>query len=345
MLDDARVHLDARHGDLLAFWSGKDEGQASMAPVEAHCDMIYAMTLLGLADEISETALETFMTRVDSLDLPGFRVSNSQESVGVHNTAYLFGALNLCPFPSADLFSRLLEHRDVCLDEIREASSSLPIYPKRWAHHSWRVSHWLGGVPSLLLSLGRSGVLEADKYLYEAHLVRDAVERVIDEETGYLRPYRSRWMQSGFRLAYALRHDPKLGDLGGIAHVLWFDHSVGAPYSSSEALESDARIAFHQNAPFMETKPYCLDFDVVQILRTASHQSAGIHAADQARAQKLIEDLSAYFSQLGSVEVEDYTLHRFVGALATFHESALLAGVVEINGQPPIDIIESANWL
>ena len=94
----------------------------------------------------------------------------------------------------------------------------------------------------------------------------------------------------------------------------------------------------------MERVPYCLDFDIVQLARTAA-------SADPVRAEKLRDrartferDLIGFFT--GGAP-DSYTLHKLPGALATLHECALICGDEQMAelAIAPIDIIADAYWI
>lgn len=339
---DVIRHLQARHGALHDFWTGSQE--IPDVGVEAHCDVVYALYLLGEGDSISPTAVSRFLAYVSGLELPGWKSrTGSARKISVHNCAYLFGALNLLRENPSDLYDAVLDGRTPLIREIVDEASSLPIYPRKWIHHNWRVSHWLGGVPSILLSLEGSGSELAKPFQGLARQVRNALDAVISPTSGLIRAYRSQLLQSLFRAAYRLRHDPDLGDVGGIAHILWVDHALGREYVAGQALYNQASHLFNAYAPFMEQVPYCLDFDIVQIVRTAGEQLNAHSNKNALRAESMMRSIEEYFVSPG----DNYTLHKVPGALATYHECAFVSGkTVSFAGSgAPIDVIKRANWL
>src|SRR5690606_17742382 len=115
-------------------------------------------------------------------------------------------------------------------------------------------------------------------------------------------------------------------------------------YVAVDALLAQAQKLFRRHEPFMEKAPYCLDFDIVQIVRTGLEQTGAGHAADTARALKMTADMEDFFNR---PLPEGYALHKFPGALAAYHECALIAGLDPSGqlGTPAIDIIGRAFWL
>src|SRR5690606_13760047 len=285
------AYLDGRHAQLLKFWLSGGEGPEG-ATVQDHCDVIYSLKLIGKEGEISDAAIAAFLTLLDGYQIAGWTIDGATNRLSVHNTAYVLACLNVLPDSKTARYERLLERRSAAPDMLFDAATGMPRYPSKWGHHSWRVSHWLGGIPSILLSLERSGTRKAEPFLGTSARVRAAVDELIDPRTGLLKAYRSELVQKAFRLAYGLRHDPVLGDIGGVVHVLWYDHVTERPYIAGDAVLKVSSDLFHAHRPFMEGRPYCLDFDVVQAVRTATQQRGkAFTEQDRSRASEMIRDL------------------------------------------------------
>ncbi len=338
---NVRKHLSQQHATLLAFWTG--DGQRPQASIENHCDMVYSLFLLGDLDDVSPSAVDAFCELAAKTRLPGWKTTEVlEEGISVHNCAYLFGTLNLLGTRFPGLYAKVLAGRTFHLAELADPQTLRPVFSAKWAHHNWRVSHWIGGVPSILVSL-EANVPHLLPRTGLAASCRDAVDALMDPRTGLLRAYRSDLLQKMFRIAYGLRHAPDLGDMGGVAHVLWVDHVMRRRYMAVEAIRAEASRLLLGNSPFMEKVPYCLDFDIIQALRTAAEQSTPATALERDRARALMRSIEAFFENPS----EGYTLHKIPGALATHHECALL---VETSNSPasggePLDVIKAANWL
>lgn len=93
----------------------------------------------------------------------------------------------------------------------------------------------------------------------------------------------------------------------------------------------------------MESVPYCLDFDVVQIVRTADPLSAR-SAQVRKRADQFETDVHDF---LASKLNDQYTLHKLPGALATMHECALISEHPSVVGidVAPRDVMMAAYWI
>lgn len=336
-------NLNRYYGSLITFWEGSGEPPDNIS-TEAHCDIIYTYKLLGREHAIAPKAVDYFIDRIGSTNLPGWKPTRDGEIMSVHNCAYAFGALNLLADDKASVYDRILDKRELELDQLIDPKTFRPQFPQKWAHHNWRVSHWIGGVPSIILSLAESGSGAAQVFAPLLSPVREAIDELIDPESGLLRAYSSTTVQAIFRLLYSLRHNPSLGDVGGIAHVTWFDHCIGRRYVNLPALLNNARGLFYAHRPFMEKAPYCLDFDVVQIVRTGQEQMGGRSGTDSVRAAAMMREIENFFSR---DKPADYTLHKYPGALATYHECAMLSERQYIFNDKikPIDIIKAAKWL
>ncbi len=318
---------------------------ADEVPAQDVNDVVYALWLIGRSDLITSDGAAAFAAHADRLRLAGGlnAPADPRQTASVHLTAYILGAANLLQAAGHDVSPAFAAAGDWRLHELFD-EDLMPRWPAKWSHHSWRVSHWIGGAPSILLSLNRL----APERCREAGVplladVLAASDALVDGDTGLLKAYRSRLLQSLFRGVYRIRHDPEVGDIGGIVHLHWINYAAGRlPYKAAGAL-FDRAVALLERTPFIERTPYCLDFDVIQIARTAA-TSAAPTGDLRARAQRLAADLSAFFeTQLTG----DYGLHRLPGALAAQHECALITGDREVRGldTAPLDIIRAAGWI
>lgn len=333
--------LEDRFSSITSFWR---TGQVQdVFSIEQHCDVVYSLTLLNEQSSIHGMAVEKFIARLKQTALPGWSGGEGRP-LSVHNCAYAFGALNLLSHAGfKGLYTQALEERAFQSTGLVDRKGA-PLYPRWLGHHNWRVSHWIGGTPSILWSLGQSDLADAPTYAALATSVLEVANAQLDSKTGLLHLYRSEAGQRLFRFLYSRRHDPELGDIGGVAHLLWVNHVAGRPYVACQALLDQSRNLFERHTPFMEGVPYCLDFDVVQIVRTGLEQTDDRRGADVARAKVMMADIETFFSE---PVPETYNLHKIPGALATYHECALIVGKdAEADLRMPVfDIIKRAYWL
>lgn len=330
-------YLQKHHEAILKYWqSGR--GDLPNTSIEAHCDLVYTLVLLGMRDTISQEAVRAFAYALNKRNLPGFLPVSVEKAILVHNFAYALGAINLASHNKADDYNVVLDGRVTDLPSIIDLKTKRPLFPKKWAHHSWRVSHWIGGIPSIILSISQSESNRAPEFSAVFEMVRDAADSYVDVNTGLLRTYNSALVQAVFRRLYAARHDPDLGNLGGVAHLLWIDHAIDRSYIGLDALYQQSSRLFQKHAPFMEGTPYCLDFDIVQIIRTAGEQLGRQETANVARARQMMADIETFYDAELSAE---YSLHRVPGALATWHECGLIADP----DARYFDVIKAGYWL
>ena len=328
--------IELRSPAGLEFWTGGG-GIAELIPPQDHADIVYTLYLLGEGSRINEQSARRFAAHLAELPLYG----KGTKGLNAHLSAYLLSTTRVLQ----DL-GKLNRDSDVeaiyqgWRQDILIDRKFRPRWPRIWSHHIWRVSHWIGGAPSIVLHLADSGkVTWATRELLGKIL--DSSERhIIDAETGLLRPYRSTVIQKGFRKLYAALHDPDIADLGGVVHLLWVYHAIGRPYVARDSLNQKADVHL-QLEPFMEAAPYCLDFDIVQLKRTAA---GTLDDALKSRADRFIDDTLEFFKAPLS---SSYSLHRLPGALATLHECAFITGDQRVRGidTPRIDIIRTAYFL
>lgn len=326
------------------FWFGTPS-DISIGDVnlQDHADIIYSAYLLGITEQLSSIAAQAYQNMLAQACLyarPNLKPI-ADKVPNAHLTAYLLGAARilqlreLSRMPPA-LFEGWQVHQIV-------DKSNVPRWPRIWTHHSWRVSHWIGGGPSILLQLAQSPHLSSIDEDFVARVLKASADNIIDPATGLLRPYKSNFLHKIFNALYRIRHDPSIGEVGGVVHILWIFHALNVEYVASEHLYCEA-MHHLKNLPFMETVPYCLDFDIVQLARTAKSNDVGKIGDLHNRANKYRRDLCNFF--LGGIPHE-YTLHKLPGALATLHESSLIVGDFRVPGIgiTPVDIIRNAYWI
>ncbi|MEM9626358.1 MAG: hypothetical protein AAGA21_09000 [Pseudomonadota bacterium] len=347
-------YLRSHHGDI---WSllldGRDEIDPERDVLQDINDVIYCLYLLDWPVQPSTVGVEALTRRIKSVNLAGgLNGQQAERTLSVHGTAYTLGALALLKTRGHDVFGEVLTPQSWSLDRLIDPATLLPVWPAKWSHHTWRVSHWVGGSLAILHELWRN-MPEA----CEAHRapavgdVLQAVDGLIDERTGVLACYRSRLLQMAFRQAYRLRHDPLLGDIGGVVHVHWVNYAHRRPFKAGERLFDLARSAMLDRWPFMEAVPYCLDFDVVQIVRASAPSDLPTRelGALRTRATAYALDIKRFLSDELTAT---YGLHKLPGALATMHECVLInpsiflddIGLSTGSGRPK-DIMSEVAWL
>jgi len=336
-------HLEQHAPRALAFWTG--DRVANNASVLEACDVLYTLTLGGHHNLLAADAGTRFAWLLSRHRLAGGIGHGNGRHLSVHLSAYALGALNLLAHHNRPGHEEALRRSGWRISELIEPKTARPRWPTHLSHHAWRVSHWIGGIPSMIKSLWvLVPELATRNHLPSTEKVLKSSNQIIDPGTGLLKPYRSDMMQRLFRALYRLRHDPDAADIGGIAHLHWVNYAEGLlPYKAHEALFKRAWSVL-QRQPFMEEVPYCLDFDVVQIARTALPDCEERREKFHRRAHAYSEDLTDfYLHQLR----EDYALHKFPGGLATLHECALATGQPLVSGLniEPIDIVKGAHWI
>ncbi|HWA31424.1 MAG TPA: hypothetical protein VG867_10005 [Rhizomicrobium sp.] len=335
-------YLERHAPRALAFWVGDTSSETDVLAI---CDSLYALKLIGRMDLVADDPGEKLARLLSQRSLAGEIGRGKGAPLNVHETAYVLGMLNLLESHDMPCHRMVLRSCGWRKQDLLDSETGRPRWPWYFAHHAWRIGHWIGGIPSIVLSLWRLCPDLAEKNgLPPPRAVLARSDALIDRETGLLRPYRWHLLQRGFRALYRLRHDPDAGAIGGIAHLHWCNYAAGrTPYIASDAL-FDRTWRLLQRRPFMEDQPYCLDFDIVQVARTAIPQGDARSAELQERATIYAGDLTEFY---GNDLDSGYALHKLPGGLAALHESAMTAELDDVPGLSiaPIDIAKEAHWI
>lgn len=335
------TYLDHNANKIKLFWKTGNSEVLESGALQDHADYIYIRTLLGDDNWLCNSAVDKYANVISKSPISG-RVGVNEHFLP-HLSAYLLGSLNLLADAGFDVRGKVLSAMQLDLNLLIDIETFLPKWPKKWSHHTWRVSHWIGGIPSILLAFAKHG----NEHQVNIELVTKVLcacdRHLIQEKTGLMKAYKSEALQRVFRLLYRLRHNPDHGDIGGLVHIHWINYVNERPYVAVDNL-LDIGMEHMEKRPFFEKAPYCLDFDYVQLIRTSLEQTQ--HSNDhriKVRMAELQQDLVAFFN---SIPLEGYSLHKLPGALATLHEACLiLDSKVPSFGTKPIDIIQKANWL
>ena len=337
-------YMEHHASDALAFWTD-DRAPDDDIGVVSVCDALYTLKLIGRMDLIVADAHERFVHLLSLYSLVGRIGTGTGPSLNVHETAYVLGVLNLLQTHGTPCHRDVLRTCGWRKQELLDTRTGRPRWPWYFVHHAWRIGHWIGGIPSIILSLWRlCPDLAENNRLPPPGAVLARSDALIDRNTGLLRPYRWHFLQLLFRALYKFRHDPDAGAIGGIAHLHWGNYAVGrVPYVGADAL-FDRTWQLLQRRPFMEAQPYCLDFDIVQIARTAIPKGDVRGGELQERAAIYAEDLSAFYAN--NLD-GNYALHKLPGGLAALHESAMTADLEDVPGlaMAPVDIAKEAYWI
>lgn len=340
--DTVLTYLHRHAAPELVFWTRR----SADAPIDlvALCDTLYSLKLTGGMNLLAPDAGLRFARLLGRYTLAGEIGKGCGPALGVHKTAYALGVLNLLAAHGQPVQREALRAEGWRSHELLDGRHR-PRWPWYFTHHAWRVGHWIGGIPAIVLSLWRlTPELASHNRLPAAALVLGSSDSLIDKDTGLFRAYRIGALQRLFRALYRLRHDPDAGDLGGIAHLHWGNYAAGRmPYKAGPAL-FDRTWAVMQRRPFMEGAPYCLDFDIVHLARTAIPEGDDRRAQLHARVRDYADDITEFYdTRLNG----DYALHKLPGGLAALHECALTADMDRVPGLNvvPVDIAREAYWI
>lgn len=342
VVDALEDYLSINASDIQQFWLTGKETHWNPKVLQDHADYIYIRYLMGSENWFIPKAAEIYAEVISEQPLAGRK--GAESCLLPHLTAYLLASLNILAELGTDLRSKVFQNIQLDLSKLIDMTTMLPIWPTKWSHHTWRVSHWIGGIPSILLSFAHYDEKKEITEDFVRSVLSSCDKFIINKHNGLLRAYKSEFLQKIFRFAYRLRHSPEHGDIGGLVHIHWLNHVLNRSYIANENLVAVC-MEHLEHKPFLESVPYCLDFDYIQLVRTALRQySVEVPEPVKRRMVELYDDLIKFFHSLPK---DGYTLHKLPGALATLHEVALLlerSYIPEINVEP-IDIIKKAYWL
>jgi hypothetical protein len=323
-----------KHPELHKFWLDGCEDFWGQSSLQDHADFVYLLCFLEELHLVNRKSVDFFCNELIKLPLAG--TNSSAKSLLPHLTAYLLGALNLLEASGFECRETTLRSIKFELRLLINESDYLPLWPKMWSHHSWRVSHWIGGIPAIMLTVARHSPTSPFSEDVVLKVLESIDKNLIFSKSGLLRAYKSELIQHVFRLLYRLRHNPAHGDIGGLVHIHWVNYATGRNYINPKML-IDVCIEHLSCDGFLESYPYCLDFDYIQLVRTLIPQIADYRVTE---INKVFESYRTNLEKfLENIPTEGYTIHKLVGAMATYDEIKL------IYREKSTDIINSAYWL
>jgi hypothetical protein len=336
-------YLQRHAPDALGFWTVA--GTAVRPELLAVCDTFYSLKLIGALERLAPDAGQRFALLLGAYRLAGGIGYGQGRVLNVHKTAYALGVLNFLAAHGRPVQQEALRDEGWRNRELLDHRHR-PRWPWYFTHHAWRVGHWIGGIPAIVLSLWRLAPEQAlHNRLPSPETVLDSSDALIDRHTGLFRAYRIEAVQKAFRALYRVRHDPEAADLGGIAHLHWGNYAAGRlPYKAAPALFDRTWALLERRRPFMERVPYCLDFDVLHLARTAIPEDDHRMPALEARVGDYAGDIHRFYdSDLDG----GYALHKLPGGLAALHECALTARKATVPGLDiaPVDVAREACWI
>jgi len=150
--DNVMGYLRSRAPEALDFWTVK--GSGARPDALAACDTLYSLNLIGRMDLLAADAGERFTGLLKDHSLAGGIGKGSGPELGVHKTAYALGVLHILADSGQPVQEQVLRKDDWQKDKLLDEAHR-PRWPWYFSHHAWRVGHWIGGIPAIVLSLWR----------------------------------------------------------------------------------------------------------------------------------------------------------------------------------------------
>ncbi|MCH8049073.1 hypothetical protein IIC44_03180 [Patescibacteria group bacterium] len=154
VLFDLDDYCKFKASDISDFWRYGREIEFDEKKLINLNDYVYSAFLLGKEDLISPEAVEKYIAYSSSAPYYGCKKKSHQ--LLPHTTAYSFGTLNILDAMGYKATEKVFSSMEFDTSKIIRPKSGLPHWPAKWAHHTWRVSHWIGGGPAILLNILRN---------------------------------------------------------------------------------------------------------------------------------------------------------------------------------------------
>lgn len=301
------------------------------------CDVVFTQFILDTPIFDTQKLLEIKDTIFSSADENGYiHPHNSKKSHNkYHSTAY--GLASLCliseltgdKIDTAPLLTKVLSNLDVtrAMPENFSAVDKL---------HVWRASHTFGGISAILEFAKAQGLIDSNSVL-------DSYIKSINKLGlwGFSNPV----FQLAFDVLYSIKHNPTYAKYGGAAHLYWHMDTIPTTVDKERAIK--AILKFYRNKTILEKIPYCLDYDVLFMLRLLC-KSGGV-------STQLTDKVNEVFFNVGCSLVEyltnknaDLWVHAYPGALAAIEVctfSSKFKSQLEASDIKLKDVMEYTVWL
>lgn len=300
-----------------------------------YCDLIYSLWYLDFLLKPTRKSVNNFFDCFYACSRWGAIGIDHAVELNAHQTAYCLGALRLLRKSFPVYFEKKNAPDDWDFSPYLD-TYSIPRYPLIYRFHAWRSSHWLGGGLSIMLNAH----LETGnpKYRNQFHVTMNSIEHRVLDTRGLIRHMNPKFLGWIFRYLYNFKHDSRCGEVGGVAHLTWIYHYEGKAYKECESLLNYTWAVLNDKSDYVEDVPYCLDFDFVQIIRTASEQLSESEKY-VVRMERYAKDVERYIVEM-ALDDDMFDLHKLPGALATYFECLAL-----VDKTIKKDVIKEAAWL
>lgn len=300
-------------------------------------DIIYIQYISGISILTNEDIFSHTNLITGSADKNGFFYSSiSKKSHNkYHSTAYALATLELASgIVGSDLVpSAILRKLAENIDFNQALPKNFNLIDKL---HVWKASHTFGGLSSIFELLCKRGLKHQNLVLnyYKETVGKDGLWRFANSLPQFI-----------FDLLYKLRHDPKLALYGGAAHLYW--HFDDIPARVDIEMAAAQIISLYSESAILEKVPYCLDYDVLFILRTFYRHPNLSH--------KLKIEIDQIFDKVGRATYQFLIndnhllwLHALPGLLATMQVACESQNFNDFLKQKSIvleDPMERTSWL
>lgn len=300
-------------------------------------DVIYIQYISGISILTNEDIYIYSNRIIDSADEDGFFYSSiSKKSHNkYHSTAYALATIELASeLVGKDLVPSAILHK---LDDNIDFNHALP---KNFTLidrlHVWKASHTFGGLSSIFELLCKREIKKQNPVLnhYKEIIGKDGLWRFANFLPQFI-----------FDLLYRARHDPKLALYGGAAHLYWHFDDIPSRVDIENAVEK--MILIYEETAILEKVPYCLDYDVLFILRAFQRSSRLSHNLE-AEVDKIFNKVGLAIYEFLINDDGLLWLHALPGLLAAMQVACESQNFNEFLKQKSIELtdpMEKTSWL
>lgn len=284
-------------------------------------DLIYCQYILNISIYGQSDLLAIADEIVNSVDSEGFflDVSATKSHNKFHKSALAIATLELIEYLTD---SELGVKNSV--EKINNNINYLLAYPSKLTYldkvHMWRGSHTFGGIAALKQFCVKYELCDDNDVLdfYFSIIRNDATWKLVNP-----------LISSLFDLLYQFKHNPSAAYYGAAAHLFWLKRDYSGLDRIDPNLSVTKLLDFYRKAEIIENVPYCLDYDLLYILRFL--------VVNFEIEKALHEQVLEVFYKVGVKIIyflnnnQEMWLHAFPGALAALQVCCFTDKLLESN--------------
>lgn len=278
----------------------------------SHADKVYIQYISDTKIFSKEELQFVRESIIESQDIEGY-ISDSKANKShnkFHSTAYALATLSLIDSltESRTEYKKILTPLHASLDPTIGKVENLGLLNRA---HQWRGSHTFGGICAIQYYLKKH---DFPTNLDLLHYYQDQIS------TDGLLNLTNRVVSKCFDSLYVLRHRPDTAKFGAVAHLYWMFERKNLQQVDSQSVLTAINSLVNSDGS-VEAIPYCLDYDLLYILRFFLETENKTTEAYQASIQTLNKCGHRIYNFIMS-NSSKFWLHAIPGALAALQVCA-----------------------